>query len=125
MENLVKGIPNNLTHYQETTDFTDALKRSAKQNIPRGRMLKYKPFWNEDLKKQKETREKAEETEGEIGQRREDVVRRRKECAVMKRKINIAKNQSWNDFLQNMDYRTDGPNAYRLMDTLKIKKIQS
>ncbi|GFT55436.1 techylectin-5A [Nephila pilipes] len=49
MENLVKDIPNNLTHYQETSTFSEVLKRREKQNIPKGRTFKYKPFWNEDL----------------------------------------------------------------------------
>ncbi|GFT42674.1 hypothetical protein NPIL_453131 [Nephila pilipes] len=69
-------------------------------------------------KKSEEAVRKIEE------QSREDVVWWRKECAIMKRKINLAKNQSWNDFLQIMDYRRNGPQAYRLMDTLNDKKEQ-
>ncbi|KAG8185314.1 hypothetical protein JTE90_013005 [Oedothorax gibbosus] len=38
-QTLVQEIPNDLTPYQEAKAFSDALKTSAKKNIPRGRIF--------------------------------------------------------------------------------------
>jgi hypothetical protein len=48
-------------------------ERNSKKHIQRGKQVKYKPFWNNNLKEQKIRRDKARE-KAEISKLLEDVI---------------------------------------------------
>lgn len=127
LEERITNFPNELSPQEETGIFAKAILQSAKLSIPRGKVPKYKPFWNEDLeiirKNRDRAREKAEQLHGKTEEeKRRDVIQWRRDCAVMKREIIKAKRKSWNDFLENLDYRKDSPKAHRLIDSLNNKR---
>ena len=39
--------------------FCEIIQQSAKENIPRGKPCKYKPFWSQELNDQKKIRDRA------------------------------------------------------------------
>lgn len=126
MELKVNTLPHDISPQQAEFAFTQALQKCAKKNIPRGKRPNYQPFWNTDLEDQREIREQArkvaEEVDGKTNEEcKVDVIKWRKESAVMKRKVLEAKRQTWNKFLNELDYRTDGNKVYRTINALNNK----
>ena len=69
LERIASEFPGNLSH-QVAAFLSNTLKRSVKQNLPRGHVSNSRPFWNGNLTKQKEIRDRARDaaikTEGKI-----------------------------------------------------------
>lgn len=109
---------------QMNKNFCKIILETAKKHIPRGRIKNYKPFWNpqlEELKKERDiARNTAEQTKTTL-----DTQIWRKKCALLKKEINIAKKNHFNNFLEKMDYRTDGPKAHKFIKNVKDKKEKS
>ena len=127
LEKLLVDISQDISPYELSSLFNKSLIESAKKNIPRGCLSKYKPFWNVELSEQRKTRDaarvEAERLEGKTAEeRRQAVIEWRRQCAIMKRKIIEAKRKSWNGLLNAMDYRTHGEKAYKLLNNLNNKK---
>jgi hypothetical protein len=40
----------------------------------------------------------------------------------MKKQMSLFKKKMWNTFISGIDYRTDGPKAYRLLNSLTCKQ---
>ena len=111
--------------FQSITDklistFFTALEEAVKSNIPRGRQLKYKPFWSTKLNNLKISKDKARIKAEQTG-KPEDLTLWRKEMAKFKQRITMAKRNTWNSFLKTIDYRTDGSKAYKLINSLNNK----
>ena len=125
VEELLEDI-NTDSPYAAVSKFNEALKKSARATIPRGRMKRYSPFWTKELtelrKRRDIAREKAEKTEEKTElEIKQDVMNWKKECAILKKQIIISKRKRWNEFINNMDYRTDGNKAHKLFNTLNNK----
>jgi hypothetical protein len=58
--------------------FCKIIQQSAKENIPRGKPFKYKPFWTQELNKQKKIRDRAKQ-KTEKSKLQEDVIAWRRE----------------------------------------------
>ena len=71
---------------REYKDIVCIIQDAARKWIPRGKVRKYKPFWNEELQTPKEDRDKARQ-KAESSQRMEDMVKLRRAQAKMKRCI--------------------------------------
>jgi len=54
-------------------------------------------------------------------QKRRDVINWRRDCTIMKKQISLSKQETWNKFISGVDYRTDGPKAYTLFNSLNNK----
>ena len=77
------------TPYNKLKKFCEIMKKSAKDSIPQGTVYRYKPFWNKELNEQwikrDNARKEAERSQGKSDEeRRNDVVKWRKESAVLK-----------------------------------------
>ena len=124
---LIRDTDDNNSPYTLVTKLCDAMRKSAKSSIPRGKMHKFKSFWNKEWtnkrKKRDQAREIAEKSEGKHEeQKRKDVINWRRECEIMKKKqISLSKKETWNKFVSGIYYKTDGPKAYRLFNSQNNK----
>jgi len=84
--------------YMLVTKLCDPMRKSAKIAIPGGKMHKYKPFWTKELTNQRNKRDQTQEKEKSEGKDEEQKINNKK-----------------------IDYRTDGPKAYRLFSSLNNK----
>lgn len=96
-----------------------AVLKCATQAIPRGCVKRYSPFWNEDLQRLKEERNIAR-TAYEQSRLQEDKIRLKEAGALLRKEIINAKRNSYNQFLENLDFRKDGVQAHRFLS--KISK---
>jgi len=53
--------------------FCEIIQQSAKENIPRGKPRKYKPFWTQELNEQKRIRDQARQ-KAEKSKLQEDMI---------------------------------------------------
>jgi len=53
--------------------FCKIIQQSAKENIPRGKQRKYKPFWTQELNEQKKIRDQARQ-KAEKSKLHEDIT---------------------------------------------------
>jgi serine protease inhibitor len=88
-------------------NFCYIIQHSAKENIPRGKPRKYKPFWTQELNEQKNTRDRARQ-KAEKTKLKEDVAVWRKEKLILKHQITQSKRNAWNTFVSKLNYKTDG-----------------
>ena len=100
--------------------FNNIIIETAKQYIPRGKQRTYNPFWTRELTKQKKIRDYVRK-KAEKSKDVKDVILWRKESAKLKQMIVSSKRATWNNFLHQMNYKTDGQKAYRLLNTLNNK----
>jgi hypothetical protein len=96
------------------------MKEKAKKHIPRRKQAKYKPFWNKNVKEQRIRRDKARK-KAEISKLPEDVIEWRKETARLRQHITISKKETWNKFLNGVDYRTDVLKTHKFINKLNNK----
>ncbi|KFM71220.1 hypothetical protein X975_14060, partial [Stegodyphus mimosarum] len=92
MEHQVNTLPNDTSPQQAESAFISALQKCAKKNVPRDKRPNYQPFWNTNLKEQREIREQArkeaERVAGKTNKKcKQDVINSSEECAVMNRKV--------------------------------------
>ena len=57
----VDDTDDNNSHYALVTKLCDAMIKSAKRSIPRGKTHKFKPFWTKELTNQRNKRDQAQE----------------------------------------------------------------
>jgi len=111
--------------YLLVTKLCDPMRKSANIAIPRRKMHKYKPFCTKELTNQRNKRDQAQEKEKSEGKDEEQtricVINWRRQCAIITKQINLSKKATWNKFMGGIDYRTDGPKAYRLFTSLNNK----
>ncbi|GFU67007.1 protein SMG5 [Trichonephila clavipes] len=78
-----------------------------------------KPFWNDKLQTLTEEKDLARDRADSS-----DCISLRKKQAFLKKEILNAKRASFNKFLENFDYRKDGPKAFRIISALNSKQTQ-
>ena len=78
--------------------------QTAKRHVPKGKCLKYKPFWSNKLDNLKSERDEARKL-AEKSKDTKDVITWRKKAAILKKEINISKRESYSKFLTHLDYR--------------------
>jgi len=103
--------------------FCKMIQQSAKENIPRGKQCKYKPFWTQELNEQKNIRDRARQ-KAEKSKLQEDVVAWGKEKTQLKHQITQSKRNSWNIVLSKLNYKTDGKKAFKFMNKLNNRYSQ-
>lgn len=93
-------------------ELNDRIIKAAKLCISRGKTHKYKPFWNKHLTERKlkwdKAREKAERTKNEL-----DVIEWRKASAQLKQDIKVAKRNSFDKYISELDYRTNSSKVHK------------
>ena len=98
-------------------DLNNTILKAANLSIPRGKTYKYKPFWNKQLSQQKTIRDnfrkKAEQTKNES-----DVIEWRKASAQLKQNIKVAKKNSFEKFITELDYRTNSSKIHKYIKQL-------
>ena len=99
-------------------NFCNVILATAKKFIPRGRINNFKPFWNSNLEELKRERDTARNI-ADLTHNTADTQKWRQKCAILKREINTAKRNYFNNFLQKMDYRTDGKKAYMFIKNME------
>lgn len=102
-------------------DIIKIILEVAKKFIPRGKVPKYKSFWNKKLSNLKNERNKARRV-AEMKKTRDAVIDWRRKAAIMKKEVNTAKMMAFNNFIETMDYRKDGPKAYSFIANNYKKK---
>ena len=103
--------------------FCEIIQQSAKENIPRGKPCKYKPFWTQELNEQKKMRDRAKQ-KAEKSKLQEDVLVWREENTKLNYQITQSKRNSWNSFLSKLNYKTDRQKAFKLMNKLNNRYFQ-
>ena len=100
--------------------FYKTILKTAKENIPRGRVTQYKPFWSKTLShlktKRNEARIKAEKTANPI-----EIQEWRKIGAAFRKELSKSKKNSFHNFLENLDFRKDRNKAYSVLASLISK----
>ncbi|GFU97523.1 uncharacterized protein TNCV_31981, partial [Trichonephila clavipes] len=91
--------------------------------IPKGHIINGKPFWNDKLQTLKEEKDLARDRADSSGLL-EDCISLRKKQAILKKEILNAKRAPFIKFLENFDYRKDGPKAFRFISALNGKQMQ-
>ena len=117
VENKSSTINTEESAHKMLKTFCEIIQQSAKENIPRGKPCKYKPFCTKELNEQKKitdrTRQKPEKSKLE-----DDVIGWGKEKAKLKHQIKRSKRNYWVIFLSKLNYKTDGQKAFKFMNEL-------
>lgn len=122
MELEIRLHPDNFNFNQQTADRNNKklcaeIMCAAKHNIPRGKIYKYRPFWNEKLEKLRKEREEARE-QAEKTKDPSDVIKWRQKAANMRKEITEAKRESYKSFLSQLDYRKDSRKIHKYISSL-------
>ena len=112
-----------LDNKQKKLDTATAEVRRNIIYIPRGKPRNYKPFWTQELNKQKTIRDQARQ-KAEESNLHEDTTVWRKEKTKLIHQITQSKREVWNTFLTKLNYKTDGQKAYNLMNKLNNRYPQ-
>ncbi len=102
--------------------FSDIIFSTAKKWIPRGKQVKYKPFWNENFTALKEKASLARIT-AEQSRRPEDTQIWRRCVATLRKEILSAKRDCFSKFITKIDYRKDGKKVFNYIKKLQNKTI--
>ncbi|GFW24687.1 uncharacterized protein LOC103524116 [Trichonephila clavipes] len=113
----------NLNNDKALDKIITTILASANVCIPKGHIINGKPFWNDKLQTLKEEKDLARDRADSSGLL-EDCILLRKKQAILKKEILNAKRVSFNKFLENFDYRKDGPKAFRFISALNGKQMQ-
>ena len=105
VETKLSTINTEESAYKMLKTFCETILQSTKENIPRGKPSKYKPFWTQELNIQKKNGDRAR-LKVEKSELQKDVIAWRKEKAKLKHQITQAKRNSWNTFLSKVNYKT-------------------
>ncbi|KAG8184196.1 hypothetical protein JTE90_015561 [Oedothorax gibbosus] len=100
------------------------IKECALACIPRGHVKNAKPFCNDNLQLLKEDRDRVR-LAAEISGQLQDCVTLRQKNAALRKAILQAKQTSYQTFLEDLDYRKDGPKAFKFVSALNGKRIQA
>ncbi|KAI5754580.1 hypothetical protein M8J77_009716 [Diaphorina citri] len=99
-------------------EFCNIFQTAAKLYIPRGKVKRFKYFWNKKLSLLKKERNKARR-KAEKTKLLSDTIDWRKKAAILVKEINSAKQSSFNSFVEKMDFRKDGLKAYSFISSIK------
>ncbi|XP_014291682.1 uncharacterized protein [Halyomorpha halys] len=101
---------------------TKIILKCALRNIPRGKVRKFKPYWNIELEKLKKGKDEARCRAERTGLR-SDMVVLRKTSAQLRHAVICSKRQTYNNFLKEMDFRKDGKKAHAFISRINGEKI--
>ncbi|VDO16966.1 unnamed protein product [Rodentolepis nana] len=96
------------------TAITNIMIRCTKKTIPRGKTKHYRVFWSKHLEELKTNRDTLRNTADQTG-RTEDAQAWRRQSAVLRQAILQAKRTSFDKFISNINYQSDGqrnPNSW-------------
>ena len=100
--------------------FCNTILECAKKCIPRGKVKHYKPLWSEKLSKLKKDRDEAR-SQAEQTHHHQDIQHWRKLAAEFKKEITLSKKQSFQNFLEKLDYRRDNKKVHNFINVLNNK----
>lgn len=99
----------------------EIFQSAAKLYIPRGKVKRYKYFWNDKLSLLKKERNKARR-KAKKTKLLSDTIDWGKKAATLLKEINTSKQNSFNCFVEKMDFRKDGRKAYSFISNIKRGK---
>ncbi|VDO10371.1 unnamed protein product [Rodentolepis nana] len=105
------------------TAITNIMIRCAKKIIPRGKTKYYRVFWSEHFEEMKRKRDALHNTAKQTG-RMEEVKAWRRQSAVLRQVILQAKRASFNEFISNINYQSDGQYTFKFLGNLQNKPIR-
>jgi ribonuclease HI len=101
-------------------ELCSVILKIAQKHIPKGKILKYKPFWSDLLTQLKNEREMARK-KAELSKDPKDVQAWREKATIVEREIVSSKKQTFQNFLKSVDYRKDASRFHRFISTMNDK----